>query len=125
MTNPDRKTSVELSELEEKIKQLLAFSNEPLTITALADKLSIPLTRGARGGFAQFVKNRFFVEGKTVHLEALNSTEATQLCKKMARALDRMAQEIEALKKENAKLRAANGPQLSERARKALAVYGD
>ena len=84
---------------------------------------------GPKNRFTFFIKNRFLINNGIVYPEPPEATKKVSLdgdLRKMAKALDRMAKEIEALQRENARLRNMKGtPTLSERARAALVTYGD
>lgn len=120
-------TLIERKELQKKVEEVLVFSNSGVTLGDLQLKTKFT---GTKSAFTRFVKNRFIFNDGKVYLPGGSNTpdvdKATELCQKMARTIDRMAQEIEALNKEIVRLRnLKNAPTLSERAVRALAVYGE
>lgn len=124
-----------LNKLEQEVETALKhWATGAPTVNELRKALWLPDLGKGNAGFTKFLKARFHVANDNLVYsrytapvtedEARKST--SELCKQMAKTIDRMAREIEALYQEIEKLRKANkAPELSERARKALAVYGD
>lgn len=120
-------TPAERTALSKKVEEVLAFASGPLSVHDLRDRVHFT---GGKAGFTRFVKHRFIVADGQVYLPGSSDVPSveptTDLCRKMAKVIDRMAQQIEALEKEIVRLRNnGSAPVLSERAKKALAVYGD
>lgn len=115
--------------LAKQIEEVLAFSQTAPSISELRDKVD---PAGNKSGFTRLVKSRFIVTEGLVYLPdssvptTAKTESAANFYRKMAKALDRMAQQIDALEKEVIRLRNnGSAPVLSERAKRALAVYGD
>lgn len=116
-------TPTERQILSDDITDYLRSQTEPVTIDDLKHRFAEQLNKAA---FSKFIRNRFQVVNGVVHLKPVTVEDANNLCHRLAKVVDRMAAELEAKDREIAKLlNHRSAPTLSERALRALAVYGD
>lgn len=129
MTTKYHRTLNERRELEEKVNQILTTDpSNPPTMEEVRKKIGWGEEQREKGGFTRFIKSRFLVlAGRVYPKDQRLEKGMIPTYKEMIKVIDRMAEEIEALQKENTRLRQVGNsiPTLSERAKRALAVYGD
>ena len=125
----DRMTAVEREEMRINIQKILT-ENGPTPIKELRRLAKYKgNTNGGGGRFTMFVKCRFKVIGNVAYPESIYEPSTNNNIvefKKLIKAVEQMAVEIEALQKENQRLRNAKVlPTISERAKRALLIYGE